>query len=161
MEDLKQFRNTHIFAAYNGELFSKLKMEWFEKSLTKQGYYRIHPRIKGKKHNFFVARVVAECWIPNPENKPFVLHRDNNPLNNAVPNLRWGTQSENIQQAYDDNRITAKGQNNGQAKLTDIQVQVIREARKSGYQNRKIARYFKMSESWIAQVANGNRWSHL
>jgi hypothetical protein len=41
--------------------------------------------------------VIAEAFIPNPENKPIVDHKDNNPLNNRVDNLQWFTNAENIQ----------------------------------------------------------------
>lgn len=46
--------------------------------------------------------LVAEAWIPNPENKPIVMHKDNNKQNNTINNLKWGTISENTQQAYND-----------------------------------------------------------
>lgn len=45
--------------------------------------------------NFYVHRLVAEVFIPNPEGKPIVDHIDRNPHNNSVTNLRWATISEN------------------------------------------------------------------
>lgn len=54
-------------------------------SLCKDG--KVYPRT--------VHRLVAEAFIPNPDNKPNVDHIDTNPLNNNVDNLRWVTQSEN------------------------------------------------------------------
>ena len=46
--------------------------------------------------------LVAETFIPNPNNYPVVMHKDNNKSNNCVENLKWGTISENTKNAYDD-----------------------------------------------------------
>ena len=49
----------------------------------------------GKTYPRFVHRLVAEAFIPNPDNKPVVDHIDTNPSNNSVDNLRWVTTREN------------------------------------------------------------------
>lgn len=52
-----------------------------------KGYLRV--KINGSTH--LVHRLVALTYIPNPENKPCVCHKDNNRTNNRVENLYWGT----------------------------------------------------------------------
>lgn len=161
MGDLVRYKNTNYSVSRSGEIVNNLSGKYLKHSINKLKYHRVHPHIDGRHKNLWVHRMVAECYIPNPENKPFVLHNDNNPENNNDWNLRWGTQSENIQQAYNDNRISAKGEKNGQAKLTEVDVKIIREANSMGFGGRKIAKYYRMSESWIYQICRRERWNHV
>lgn len=55
---------------------------------TPSGHLTVSLRINGKSRPHPVHRLVALAFIPNPENKPNVLHGDNNPANNRVDNLR-------------------------------------------------------------------------
>lgn len=69
----------------------------------------LRTEIRGKK--YYVHRLVAEAYIPNPENKPCVGHKNNNPLDNRASNLYWCTQEENMQQMVRDGRSLAKEKN--------------------------------------------------
>lgn len=93
------------YISINGELYSK------NGRYGKCGY--IKPRINKKtkryevsvfdkkhnKHKETISRLVAKTFIPNPNNLPIVRHIDDNPDNNHVSNLAWGTQKDNMQDA--------------------------------------------------------------
>ena len=76
---------------YISRTFSKLKPEE-----TKKGYLRVDLYDEYGKHKHFkVHRLVAEAFIPNPDGKPQVNHKDGNKRNNSVTNLEWVTDAEN------------------------------------------------------------------
>lgn len=68
-------------------------------STTSDNYKCVQLSKNGKPKDFFVHRLVALAFIPNPENKPQVNHIDCDPSNNHVNNLEWVTQSENMKWA--------------------------------------------------------------
>jgi len=59
---------------------------------TRDGYLKI--KIKGKY--YMTHRIIAETWVPNPLNKPFVNHIDHDKSNVDIDNLEWVTASENM-----------------------------------------------------------------
>ena len=60
------------------------------------GYLQVDPRINGRKIHIYIHRLVAGCFLPNPENLPEINHKDNNPLNNNISNLEWCSRKFNV-----------------------------------------------------------------
>jgi len=79
--------------------------------IAPQGYHYIGINEFGTPTKRGVHRLVAEAYLPNPESKCDVNHKDFNKSNNNVDNLEWATRSENIQHSYDHNpsRRTSEG----------------------------------------------------
>lgn len=65
-------------------------------AIDKNHYARVVLSKNNKQKHFMVHRLVAEAFIPNPNNLPFINHKNENSLDNNVDNLEWCTQKYNI-----------------------------------------------------------------
>lgn len=77
--------------------------------LNEFGYLRVNLCKEGKRRNYFVHRLVAVCFIPNPNNLPFINHKDEDKTNNRVDNLEWCTQEYNSNYGTRNERLYANG----------------------------------------------------
>lgn len=64
-------------------------------NINKRGYASVELFKNGESKRLLVHRLVAQAFIPNPDNLPQINHLDENPLNNAVSNLEWCTAKYN------------------------------------------------------------------
>lgn len=84
-----------------GSAFKHKNKDCVRPYLNNKGYSCINLWNKGKCYKYPVHRLIAQLYIPNPNNLPEVNHIDGNPLNNAIDNLEWCTHQYNMQHAWD------------------------------------------------------------
>mgnify|MGYP003293868181 CR=1 FL=1 len=95
---------------------------------TRDGYLKIRLLHNGKDVTARIHRLVAEAFIPNPDNKETVNHKDGNKLNNNVENLEWMDRSEQMYHAYNHElKKSIKGVKNTNSKLTENEIRQIRK----------------------------------
>jgi len=120
----------------------------------KYGNYYVAVRLlnnNGQPKDLSVHRLVAESFIPNPQNKPQVNHKDGCKHNNTVENLEWATQSENItHMLYQLNFIENWGRTIYQYDINGDYVKTFKSARTA-------AKTLNSDPSSIIACANGKR----
>ena len=106
-----------------------------------------------------VHRLVAKSFIPNPENKPQVNHKDDNKFNNSVNNLEWVTASENIIHSYRTHIRSKKySKDNHMTKLSNEEVKEIRERYSiENISQRKLGEEYGVSQTHIGRIINNIR----
>ena len=92
-KDVVGYENLYV-VSNAGEVF-KFPDRNKKQTLGKRGYFTVSLYKNGQRKTATVHRLAAKAFIPNPQDKPFVNHKDGNKLNNCVDNLEWVTGAEN------------------------------------------------------------------
>lgn len=104
------------------------------------------------RKQFRVHRLVAIAFVPNPKNKPEVNHKDGNKLNNHFSNLEWATTRENKIHSIQIGLVNPFGENNNSSKLTDKEVEEIKQHPKYYGSRKYLSEKYNISYSRIGQI---------
>ena len=138
----------------DGRVINKLTNHTLSPQPNGKGYLRVSI---GKKL-YFVHRLVAMQYIPNPNNYEQVNHKDGDKTNNSVENLEWVTNQGNRTHAVA-NGLHLQGEQCSWAKLTAENVKFIREHPEIS--NNEYAELFGVNPKTISSVKNYKTWKYL
>lgn len=127
-------------------------------SIDNCGY--LHIRVD---KTYLVHRLVAALFIPNPENKPHVNHKDGNKANNRADNLEWVTISENLIHAFAIGLMKPrKGSKSNFAKINQTIADNIKQEFNpylpKMIQYKSLSKNYGISERQVRYILSGNVW---
>lgn len=141
--------------------FKKGKILKLGKHIT-NGRFRVELYNKdnsSKKHS--IHRLVLEAFIgPCPEGME-CCHRDDNPSNNRLDNLYWGTRKDNMEDKIKNGRTKRVHIITKNHKLKSDEVWLIKKLIHNKIEQNTIAKMFKVSPQTICDIKHGRRWSHI
>lgn len=150
----------------NGRIISHKykKARELKPRLSHDGYARVALSNKKGRKDFFIHRLVIECF-GDGEKKETVNHKDGNKLNNHISNLEWATKEENMQHAYKMGlKKPVQGCNNGNSLLSNKEVKMIRniyKAHSKEFGMIALAKRFNVSVSTINKCVGKRSYKNV
>ena len=95
LKNIKDYEGLYAITI-DGNVWSYKRKKFLKHKSTKNGYRQVNLCKEGKKKTYYIHRLVAEVFIPNPDNLPQVNHKDEDKSNNCVSNLEWCDAKYNI-----------------------------------------------------------------
>ena len=95
MKDIKGYEGLYAITE-DGKVWSYRSNRFLKTNINRSGYQYVVVSVGGERKTFTIHKLVAEAFIPNPEGKQQVNHKDEDKTNNKVENLEWMTAIENV-----------------------------------------------------------------
>tara|TARA_Y100000296_G_scaffold84516_1_gene118023 strand:- start:732 stop:1427 length:696 start_codon:yes stop_codon:yes gene_type:complete len=162
---IKEFGNTGYFVDSNGSIYSKYKGGSksgvkLKPTLDKYGYCKYGLQVRGEQLTVRGHRVVAQTFIPNPENKPQVNHINGIKTDNRVENLEWVTSKENVEHR-DAMGLTARGNRAGNVSISEDMAHAICNMLQDNYRIIDIHKELGVPRYIIGNIYRRVTWTHV
>jgi hypothetical protein len=159
VSNLGNVRSLDRDVIFSGKLGVR-KGQVIRQALSGDGYLNFHISVNGIAKAIKTHRAVAQLFIPNPDNKPQVNHKDGNRVNNIFTNLEWVDQYENMAHACINN-LVKNGEDCKQAVLCESDIPKIRQLIASGLTNYAIGKMYNVNQGTIWGIKTGKNWKHV
>ena len=138
----------------DGRIYNTEKDIFMKGGMDKDGYHIVSLSLNGKRFTRKFHRLVADAFIPNPNDLPLVNHKDGDKMNNHHSNLEWVTDAENVHHACEH-----KLRKSTIDKKTAKKICKMLESGK--YRIYEISEKLGVSKSSISKIKNGTNWTSV
>jgi hypothetical protein len=149
---------THLSNGRNGLKTSPGRL--LKPHKVKKGYLRVDLSRNGKSHHFFIHRLVAQLFVPNPYGYRMINHKNGVKTDNRAENLEWCTSKQNTQHALK-NHLMCEGTRCWMAKLNEAKVKDILKRIAAGQDYISIGKIYGVTNSVICGIKNNRGWKHV
>lgn len=150
-------------ATRDGRIYSLRRDKYLSVRKGRAGYYLANLCIGAKCKTISVHRYIAEYFIPNPDNKPCVNHKNGIKTDNRVENLEWVTYKENSKHAFENHLVnTLRGIETHNGRFTDEDIKRIRTEYANGLGSHYVfAKKYGVTRAAIQQILNRSTYKHV
>lgn len=142
-----------------------LKGKIIKPFIDKKGYLRVELRKQKIRYMPKIHRLVSNAFIPNPENKPQVNHKNGIKTDNQIDNLEWVDNIENIHHAYQTGLIKiTEGPEHNVSKFTAEEVKTIRKNYIRGdseYGSYGLAKKYGVNQTTILNIIHKKTYKNV
>lgn len=156
------YENYYLVSSHGNVKSIRMGLHRVMKQANTKGYKAINLKVKGKAIMKKVHRLVAEAFIPNPNDYPLINHLDSDKTNNKVSNLEWSTSKLNTAHGIKFGNIKISGEDSPNTDLTNDDVMEIRRLfSESCISINELGIKYNKKIGTIQNIVNNKSWLHL
>lgn len=130
-------------------------------SCNGRGYLKVSIKVDGRWTTKSVHRMLAEKYIPNPNNLSDVDHINGIRTDNRIENLRWISHGGNIKHSFVLGNRSATGHRNANSKTSEEMVVAICNLLRRGVKQIVVSRTLGVKKHIVYMVASGKQWTSI